>query len=106
MTFQVPSVSIQDIKKSPLAVIILFLFCSNIYFINVANSNANLCNARVDKLQARLDSMNGKYFDALVKMKGYKELADLKDNLSLRKDSILREKTVVQAKQIINNQQQ
>lgn len=102
-TFQVPSFSIQDIKKSPLAVIIILLICSNVYFINLAGSGVSDCNRRVDLMQGRLDSMNGKYFDAMVGMKGYKELAEMKDRALITKDSVLREKTEDQAKQIINN---
>lgn len=94
--FQVPSFTLQDIKKNSLAVITLCLILSNVYFINLNATDRKEYNHR-------MDSMNNKYFNVMIAMKGYKELSEDKDRIILGRDSMLREKTEAPAKQIINN---
>lgn len=96
-------ITIQDIKKNTLSVVILLLICSNIYFINLSNSNTLIGNDRLDKANASKDSIAGKYFDALIAIKGYKELLNIRDETLLKRDSLLRERTEKPAKQIINS---
>lgn len=102
MPFQIPNISIQDIKKNLPSVVIMLLICSNIYYMNVSTSNSRACDERMDKLNASNDLKDAKYFDALMVIKGYKELVGNQYEALYKRDSILRIKTAKTATQIIN----
>lgn len=94
-------VTIEDVKKSPYAVLIIILLTGVAYFINrEAGANDNCDNKilakdkYIQQLQREKDSIAGKYFNVVL------ELAQEK-TYSIKKDSILRTKTEDQAKQII-----
>ena len=102
MPLTIPTFSLKDIKNFPYQVIIACLIISNVYFINKDDGNNEISQQRIDKINHQKDSISGKYFDVLVKIKGLEELNSIKDSALIYRDSLLRKKTELPAKQIIN----
>lgn len=74
---------------------------SNVYFINKDGDNSSSNQQRIDRVNQQKDSISGKYFDVLVKIKGLEESNALKDSALYKRDSLLRKKAAPLAKDII-----
>lgn len=102
MPLNIPNFSLKDVKNFPYQVIIICLILSNVYFINRGDGNTDNYERRLERVNYQKDSISGKYFDVVVKLKGYQELVALKDSALYMRDSLLRKKTEKPAKEILN----
>lgn len=102
MPLTIPTFSLKDVKNFPYQVIIIVLLCTNAYFINRGDGNAESADKRVDRVTAQKDSIAGKYFDIMVEYQKLKESDAIKGHALVARDSLLRNKTEKPAIEIIN----
>lgn len=102
MPLIIPAFSLKDIGKYTREIVITVLLASNVYFINTKDDNTDLYNSRLDKVNYQKDSIAGKYFDLVFKVKQIQESSAIKDSVIITRDSLLREKTEKPALKIIN----